>query len=141
MKGIDTLIRLAKRSLDELRKKQVAMETEKDQLQRAIQSLDNQMRNEMALAAKAPEMGSFYGGFAKRIKERQATLREEVKGVEKRLAKLSEEIMEAFADLKKYEIARDNAKARAKAELARKETIMFDEIAATQFTRKQKEEQ
>ncbi len=141
MKGIDTLIRLAKRTLDDLRKRQVAMETEKAKLQQAIKNLNTEMQKEMSLAAKTPELGSFYGGFAKRIKERQAELQQEVKAVEERLVKISDEILEAFADIKKYEIARDNAKARKKAEADRKETIMFDEIAATQFTRKQKEEQ
>ncbi|MDX2073006.1 MAG: flagellar FliJ family protein [Alphaproteobacteria bacterium] len=140
MKGIATLIRLAKRNLDELRKQQVALENEKAKLLQAIRTLDSKLQSEQALAAKSPEMATFYGEFAKRIKERQAVLRGEVKAVEEKLVKISEEITEAFAELKKYEIARDNAAARAKAEAARKETIAFDEIAATQFMRKEKEE-
>lgn len=140
MKGVDTLIRLAKRTLDELRKKQVALENEKAKLLEAIRRLTGELTSEMNLAARTPEMGGFYGGFAKRMKGREATLREEVQKVEEKLAKISEEIMQAFADVKKYEIARDNAKARAQSEAARKETILFDEIAATQFMRKEKEE-
>jgi len=139
MKGIETLIRLSKRTLDELRKKQVVLETEKAKLLQAIQKLGNEMQSEMKVAEKSPEMGSFFGGFAKRIKGRQATLYEEVQKVDVKLSALSEEIMVAFADLKKYEIARDNAKARLKAEVARKETIMMDEIAATRFIRQQEE--
>ncbi len=140
MKGIDTLIRLSKRTLDELRKKQVALETQKEKLHDAIRRLNNEMESEMRLAQKSPEMATFYGGFAKRIKAKQAMLREETQKLEFELVVLSEQIIEAFADLKKYEIARDNAKARARAEAARKETIAMDEVAASQFLRKEKEE-
>ena len=136
MKGVNTLIRLAKRSLDELRKKQVALETEKAKLETAIKNLSHQMHAEMALAARSPEMGNFYGDFAKRIKLKQQEIHEEVKKLDAQLIALSGEIMIAFADLKKYEIARDNAKAREKAEEARRETIMMDEVAAVQFVRK-----
>lgn len=141
MKGIDTLIRLAKRDLDELRKRQVHLETAKDKLQQGIKNLAAELQREQKLAAQNPEMGSFFGGFAKNIKERQQKLNDEIKEIDVQLLALSEEIMVAFADLKKYEIARDNFKARKKAEEARKETIMMDEVAATQFTRKMKEEQ
>lgn len=140
MKGIETLIRLSKRSLDELRKKQAALEKEKDKFVQGIKKLEQEMQKEIKLAAKTPEMATFYGGFAKRIKHRQAEYNEEVKKVEVKLLALSEEIRNAYADLKKYEIARDNAKARQKAEEARKETIMLDEIAGHQFARKEKEE-
>ena len=114
MKGIDTLIRLAKRTLDELRKKQVSLETQKAKLEDGIRKLANELATEQKLAEKTPEMGAFYGGFAKRIKERQAVLKEEIKKVEEQLVLISEEILNAFADLKKYEIARDNFNARAK---------------------------
>jgi flagellar FliJ protein len=140
MKGIDTLIRLSKRALDELRKKQVALETQKAKLEQGIKNLANELLREQQLAAKSPEMGSFYGGFAKSIKERQQKLHQEIINVDLELSTLSEEVMVAFADLKKYEIARDNAKARKKAEEARRETIAMDEVAATRYTRQMKEE-
>lgn len=141
MKGIDTLIRLSKRTLDELRKKQIVLENEKDKLLQALQKLGGEMQSEMKVAEKTPEMGAFFGGFAKRIKKRQEILYEEVKKLDVKLAELSEEILTAFADLKKYEITRDNANARAKAEVARKETMAMDEIAGVQFVRKEKEDQ
>lgn len=140
MKGVNTLIRFAKRTLDELRKKQVLLETQKAQLLEAIRKLHEDLASEQRLAQKTVEMATFYGGFAKRIKEKEAKMREEIRRLDEELARLSEEIMAAFADLKKYEIARDNAIAREKAEAARKETLMLDEIASTKFIRRQKEE-
>jgi len=141
MKGIETLIRLSKRTLDELRKHQVALETEKAKLENGIKALQHELEKEMLMAAQAIEMASFYGGFAKNIRERQQKLKDEIVKVDVDLTKISDEILIAFADLKKYEIARDMAKERKKAEEARKDTIAMDEIAATKFIRKAKEEQ
>jgi len=141
MKGIDTLIRLAKRDLDELRKKQTELENQKEKYVSSIKRLQSELERERALAAKTPEMASFYGGFAKNIQEKQEKLKEDIKKTDELLALVAEQIMTAFADLKKYEIARDNFKARKKAEEARKETIELDEIASVKFIRKQKQEE
>lgn len=137
MKGIATLIRLAKRELDELKRKQVALETQKDQLLKAIAKLHSDLQNEMKVAAKTQEMASFYGGFAKRMKAREDDIRAEIKKIEEELLQLAEQIMLAFTDLKKYEIAQENDKQRKRAEENRKETIMLDDIASNQFIRKQ----
>lgn len=141
MKGIETLIRLSKRTLDELKRKQAELEAEKEKMENGIKRLQEELRRESQLAVRAPEMASFYGKFSKNIQERQQKLKEEANKIEAELVLLNEQIMEAFADLKKYEIARDNAKARKKAEEARKETIELDEIASVKFTRKMREEQ
>ena len=136
MKTLNTLIRLSKRTLDELRKKQVSLESQKAQLLEVIKRLGNELASEQKVAAKTPEMGAFFGGFAKRIKLRENDIQAEVKKLDDELAVLSEEILVAFAELKKYEIALDNKKARIKAEEARKETIAMDEVAATNYSRK-----
>lgn len=140
MKGVKTLIRLAKRNLDELRRKQTELEVQKDRLRQSIKNINTELQNEMKLAAKTQEMASFYGGFAKRIKNRELELEEEIRKLDKQLLVLSDEIMLAFAELKKYEIALENDKQRIRAEENRKETIELDDIAGQQFLQKQKEE-
>jgi flagellar export protein FliJ len=140
MKGIGTLIRLAKRKLDELRKKQSALENEKASLEQAIKNLQKELEKEIALAAKQPEMGHFYGGFAKRIQLRQQEYRAEIKKIEAAIVQVTELIRDAFSEQKKYEIAQENDRLRNRAEESRKETIEMDEIAGNQFTRKQREE-
>ncbi len=138
MKTLNTLIRLHKRTLDELRRRMGALETEKGQLQQAIAALQKELDTEVALAGKQLEMANFFGEFAKRIKNRQETLRQETRALDAKIAELNKEIFEAFTELKKYEIAKDNAKRRADEESKRKETIMLDEIAAQQFHNKNK---
>lgn len=140
MKTLDTLIRLHKRKLDELRRNMVALENQKAQLQQAVVKLQQELEAEVKLAGKQPEMANFFGEFAKRIKNRQENLRQEIAALDVKINNLNKEIFEAFADLKKYEVAKENAKFRAREEANRKETIMLDEIAAQQYQRKTKEE-
>ncbi len=52
---------------------------------------------------------------------------------------LNVEIRVAFSELKKFEIALENAKLRTKASQERKLTIEMDEIAQQQFGRKKED--
>lgn len=138
MKTLDTLIRLHKRTLDELRRNMGALENQKAQLQQAIQAMQKELDKEIALAGKQPEMANFFGGFAKRIKNRQDIIHQEIRALDVKITALNKEIFEAFTELKKYEIAKENAKLRAREEEKRKETLMLDEIASQQYQKKQK---
>ncbi len=139
MKGLITLIKLSKRTLDELRRKMTALENQKAQLEQAIVNLRLEVEAEMITASKRPEMGNFFGGFAKRMRQRENDLRAEITKLEKDMQTLAAEITIAFAELKKYEIALEHAKEREREKLARRETEMMDEIAGQQFHRKQDE--
>lgn len=139
MKGLDTLIKLHKRELDELRRKIGALENQKQQLLDTSKKLNDELQNEMKIAAQKPEMGGFFAGFSKRIQERQKVLAQEVRKLDQQIAKLTDEARIAFGEVKKYEIAKANAEKRAAKERARKETIELDEIASNQDRRKKKE--
>jgi flagellar export protein FliJ len=139
-KGIDTLIKLRKRVLDELRRSLASLENQKAQLKNVSARLEDELLREIKLAATQPEMGNFFGDFAKRIKNRQQEIANEIKALDKKMDKLPLEISEAYSELKKFEIARENAKKREAAELNRKETIALDEIAGQQHQRKQTED-
>jgi len=138
MKGLKTLIRLHKRNLDDLRRQMVALENEKAQLQQTIVVMQRELESEILLAGNQPEMSSFFGEFAKRIKNRQEAISQEIVVVDGKIDKLNNEISTEFTELKKFEIALENAKIRVAAEEARKETLMLDEIAAQQFQKKNK---
>jgi len=136
MKGLATLIKLHKRTLDELRRRMVNLENQKSELQRLSTALNEELRTEMALATKTAEMRNFFGDFAKRIKARQDKIASEIIALDKQMERLRIEISEAFTELKKFEIAQENAKLREKEAASRKETIEMDEIAAQQYSRK-----
>jgi flagellar protein FliJ len=140
MKTLNTLIKLHRRKLDELRRRMGSLENQKTQLLQASASLQNELREEIEKASLQPEMGQFFGGFAKRIQQRQEDIAKEVGSLDEQIRALGEEIAEAYTDVKKYEIAEENAKLREKETQARKETNMLDELAAQQY-RRQNEEQ
>lgn len=136
MKGLSTLIKLHKRTLDELRRSMASLENQKEQLQLAIKKMQEELEAELVLAGKQPEMANFFGEFSKRIKTRQDMLRQEIRSLDTQIIKLNDEIAAAFAELKKFEIAKENAMRRAREEEARKDTLMLDELAGQQFQRK-----
>jgi len=136
MKTLNTLIRLHKRTLDELRRNMASLEGQKDKLHQSIKSLQNELEKEVKLAGLQAEMANFFGEFAKRIRGRQDMLHGEIKNIDVKIAELNKEIFAEFTELKKYEIARENLKQKMAEEEKRKETLMLDEIAAQQFQRR-----
>ena len=138
MKGLATLIKLHKRTLDELRRKMVSLENQKNQLRLLSARLNQELEDEMQTAGKQPEMAHFFGDFATRIKKRQEGIAKEVQSLDTQMDKLGEHIAEAYAEVKKFEIAKKNIERRAAEAVKRKETIELDEIAGQQHRRKHK---
>lgn len=141
MKGLNTLIKLHKRKVDEIRRQIGSLENQKSQLFLTTERLKQELKDEINLAEDQPEMGAFFGGFAKRIQKRQEEITQEIKKLDAQIAKLRDEVAEAFSELKKFELAKENALKREKEEEDRKETIMLDDIASDQHRRKEKESQ
>lgn len=139
MKGINTLIKLSKRNLDELRREMGGLQNQKAQLEQATLKLSEELKKEIEIAGKQPEMSAFFGGFSKRIKNRQEEIVAEIKKLDDKMKKLSEKIAEAFSELKKYEIAKENHRLREEEKQRMRETAQLDEIASQQFRRKQTE--
>jgi len=140
MKALKTLIKVHKRNLDVLQRKIASLENQRAQLERLIERLQEELKQEIVLAGKTPEMGAFFGDFAKRIKTRQEQVYEEIASLEEKIAVVRDEIREAFSEIKKFEIALENALRRHKQEANRKEINELDEVAGQQHQR-HKEEQ
>ena len=133
MKTLKTLIRLQRRTLNELRKQLGAYERQRAVLVQASIKLAQDLHNEIELATNLPEMGSFFGNFSRRIQDRQDFLSAEVKKIDIEAEKVRQQMMEAFSETKKYEIALENWTKAQAAEAGRKETIAFDDIGLQQF--------
>lgn len=136
MKGIHTLIKLHQRQLDEQRRQLVQLEEQRQQLIDLAVRLQNQLMDERQLAVENPLMAAYMGDFEKRIAKRQLDIAQEVVKLDAQMQQLSAAIAESFGELKKYEITRDNEKAREQAKADRREQSMLDEVALQQFGRK-----
>ncbi|MCH2546616.1 MAG: hypothetical protein MK052_03255 [Alphaproteobacteria bacterium] len=136
MKGLDTLIKVHQRKLDELRRQMVQLEEQREQLIATAGKLHNELMQERELAAQNPSMAAYMGDFEKRVQARQLEIAKEVVQLDIRLQQLSGAIAESFGEMKKYEITRDNEKERARIIADRKEQSMLDEVGLQQFMRK-----
>lgn len=136
MKGINTLIKMHQRKLDELRREQVRLQEQREQLIQLTVKLQNELMEERALAAENPTMAAYMGDFEKRMKKRQLDVTKEVIQIDAQIAQYTAAIAESFGELKKYEITRDNEEARTRAKTDRREQDMLDEVGLQQFGRR-----
>lgn len=140
MKSLKTLIRLHRNRVDEQRRQLGQLQNKQAQLEQMTATLVQELKQEQVMAAKTPEMSTFFGDFAERIRKRRDTIAQEMMKLEKQMAELSEKIRESFAELKKFEIVEERRKKEAAAEQDRKDVIQMDEVAITGHRRKNKPE-
>lgn len=129
-KGLPTLIRLQQRELDNLRKRMVILQQNRDSLLAQAEALLAELENEVRLAGEMAGMAGFFGDYSKRIKYQREGLFREAAKLEKKIEALSQEISVAFSELKKYEIAYERHLEREKKKRELLEQKQMDEIAA-----------
>jgi flagellar export protein FliJ len=140
MKGLPTLIRLRQRALDTLRRQLAELERQLEELMAEDRRLAEELERERAMAAEFPEMSSFYGNFAKGVEKKQLEIRLKAREVNQSIRKTRNEITEAFGELKRFEITRDNIAASEQEVKDKQEQQSLDEIAIQKFSRKNKED-
>jgi len=129
-KGLPTLIRLQQRELDNLRKRMVILQQNRESLLAQAEALLAELENEVRLAGELAGMGGFFGDYSKRIKAQREGLFKEAAKLEKKITALAVEISNAFSELKKFEIAYEHQLAREKKKREQDEQKQMDEIAA-----------
>lgn len=128
MKKLNTLIRLQKRELDGKRQKLTQLETRRDQYVRQIELLAEQLENELKLASELVDMRGFFGDFSGSIRQRQHKLAAQLVQVEEQIQRQIIDIHRQYAELKKYEIAKQNREARERQHAALEAQKAMDEI-------------
>lgn len=136
-KGIDTLIKLNQRNLDELRKQMVQLEDQKEALIGVAHRLQQELQQESDIVAKQPGMLKELMEFAARVKKRQQDIAMEVANIQMKMNSLSVQISDCFGELKKFEITKENRLKAEDAKMKRQESQMMDDVAIGQFSRKQ----
>jgi flagellar export protein FliJ len=123
-----TLIRLAGSEVDTARRELQAVLAEEDRVNEALRTLDESLARESALAQQDPSFAGSFSLYLGHARRKRQGLEAERAALEPRIAAARDKLAEAFAIQKKYEIARDNRAAAARAEAARKETLDLDEM-------------
>lgn len=130
MKSLNTLIRLHRQKMDELRQELVQWQERRARFVQASETLAAQLARELKMAGEYPEMGGFFGQFSKHIGERQDSIRQQIVRADRQIGAIQAHIFQAFGEMKKYEIARDRRLEEERRERELKEQAALDEIGA-----------
>ena len=138
MSVIEKLIRFHKFDLDEKRRYLRELEEQEARIQEAIDAIDQEVQFEQAFSRGEANFAPYYGGYATRTKARREALVDELSKANEIVEEARETVVQAFEELKKYEITKDQQDHRAYLEEERQTQIELDEIALTTHQRQEK---
>ena len=137
MTGIDTLIRLHRRHLDDKRIRRAALDEQRDILIAHAAELEGQLETERRAASASFEARHTFAAYVRRMDEKKRTTAAEIATFDGALARADDDIAAAFQELKRYEISRDARIALQRQADARQERHDLDEIGAELHRRAQ----
>lgn len=138
MSSLDTLIKLHRWQLDEQRRKVAEFESLAEKLRYEQRRLDEEEVSEQQIAGGSHEANYAYSGYARALIERRQKLTKSIEETEQQIVQARAALADAFAEVKRYEIAAANrllAKHRGLERLRQQE---LDEVAIDGFRRKAK---
>jgi flagellar export protein FliJ len=128
-------IRLHKWHTDEARRELADLERLEAGLRADLAGLEAEVAREAALSL-ALEAQVTIGAYAAAVVLRREKLGRSIAEVVERVAEARERLRDAFAELKKFELAAEAAAARLRRAAERREQVALDEVALNQFRRK-----
>lgn len=132
-----TLIRIRQWALDEERRQLGQLNAALTTIENEIANLQATYEREQAAAAEADFVAaSGFGNYTEGMIKRREQLNTAKASIEVQIEGKTEEVREAFQELKKYELAQESLEEREAAEEARRETIELDDIAIEGHARK-----
>lgn len=140
MNSLKSIIRLHKWQLDEKRRALAELQNLADRLKNEAERLEQELRSEQETARHDIEASFGYAGFARAAIDRRRRIEESIAQVQQQIAVATDEMAEAYQDLKRYELAEEERLKREKEKIRRKEAEMLDETALVGFRRRQQEE-
>lgn len=140
MRGLDGLIRLWKWRLDEKRRVVVDLEVLRAELERQMTALDDELEHERRVAAQSLEGGMAFTPYRRVNREKMDRLLASREEVQDKIAAAQEEVNDAFRELKKYELVKENRLAQKAREQAAAEQAELDEAGLQGFLRQNQPE-
>lgn len=128
-KQLTTLIKLAKNETDKVQKQLAQIVTRQDGFIEQKKKLEVELETEMQKADEFPETAKDFAEFARAMRDRIAKYIQEIARLQEKIDIKQEELRDAFANQKKYEIALENKLEELKIEEKKEEQKKLDEIA------------
>jgi flagellar protein FliJ len=136
MRVLRRLVRYHRHILDEKRRDLRALEEHAVAVETAIVSLDDSVVQEQRLAKRSSEVLGAYGGFARAALDRRATLLGALSEANSAVDVARDELLDVFAEVKRYEISLENQEREAREERERQLQGQIDESALNLYRRR-----
>ncbi len=136
MKSMLTLMKIKQREMDLITQQVTKLEVKRAEIESTIAKLMQQLREEMESATAMPDMAHFFGDYSSHIKKRQDQLRNLLAKTEEEISKLQLAIRVIYGEMKTYEQAYKQWKARETKKRDRREQSDLDEAAMVRYIRK-----
>lgn len=137
MKSMLTLMKMRQSDLDLVKRQVVQLETKREEIYATINVLADRLASEIKAATDMPDMAHFFGDYSTHIKKRQDQLHTLARRTEVEIDKLRLAINALYSEIKTYEQAYKNWKAREAKKLSAREQAEMDDIALQGYVRKQ----
>jgi flagellar export protein FliJ len=136
MSSLDTLIKLHRWQLDEQRRRVTEFENLAAKLRAELLRLDSEKDHEQKVAGNSHEVSFTYSGYARTLIDRRAKLNQSIQETEEQIVGARAALADAFAEVKRYEIAAANRLLAKHRKLESLRQAELDEVALAGFRRK-----
>ena len=136
MNRTDTLLRLKRFRVDEIKRRIASIEAMKADLERKLADLDDNVAREKQRAGDSDIGRLAFPSFLRSIEARRENLRTTLKEIEREQATALADLSNAFQDLKSLEVATEQQAKRLEEMQARRAQARLDEMALVRHLRK-----
>ena len=136
MNRTDTLLRLKRFRVDEMKRRIAAIEAMKTDLERKLADLDDNVAREKQRAGDSDIGRLAFPSFLRSIEARRENLRTTLKEIEREQAAAQLDLSNAFQDLKSLEVATEQQAKRLAEMQTRRAQSRLDEMALVRHLRK-----
>jgi flagellar export protein FliJ len=136
MNRTDTLLRLKRFRVDEMKRRMAAIEAMKTDLEKKLTDLDDNVAREKQRAGDSDIGRLAFPSFLKSIESRRENLRITLRDIEKEHAAAQADLTNAFQDLKSLEFATEQQAKRLAEIQTRRAQSRMDEMAMVRHLRK-----
>ena len=136
MNRTDTLLRLKRFRVDEMKRRIAAIDAMKVDLERKLTDLDDNVAREKQRAGDSDIGRLAFPSFLRSIEARRENLRHTLKEIEREQLAAQIDLSNAFQDLKSLEIATEQQAKRVNELQARRTQARLDEMALVRHLRK-----
>jgi flagellar FliJ protein len=136
MNRTDTLLRLKRFRVDEMKRRIAAIDAMKADLEKKLADLDDNVAREKQRAGDSDIGRLAFPSFLRSIESRRENLRTTLKEIEREYAAAQLDLSNAFQDLKSLEVATEQQEKRLAEMQARRAQARMDEVALVRHLRK-----